>query len=355
MAYKEKLITKAEGLYKTIRIHEINEEAIGFKTFVFEEGHNILYKAGQYLTLVHKQGSEEVRRSYSITSSPALNEPLSIGVKRVENGFFSRQLIDTAKPGDVLQTIGSGGFFVLPDDVENYGQLFFFAAGSGITPVYSLLKTALHAHPHLSLILIYSNASAAKTVFLIQLQELQKLFPQRFHLKLLFSNSIHLAKARLHRDMILKLLDQLSVKDVNAILFYICGPESYMRLCTYTLQEMGIEPANIKKENFIIHPVAYRDALPPDKEIHTAYIRLGTVIHEVIVHYPDSILKAAKKAGIVLPYSCEAGRCGNCVATCTSGKVWHSYNEVLTEKELQKGLVLTCVGHPVGGDVILEI
>jgi ring-1,2-phenylacetyl-CoA epoxidase subunit PaaE len=344
-----------EGLYKKLVIHAITEEVKGFKTFAFEEGHGIHYRAGQYLTFVQFLHGTEVRRSYSITSAPSLREPLTIGVKRVENGIFSRQLIDHAKPGDELLTTGSGGFFVLPDDVANYKQLFFFAAGSGITPVYSLIKTALHQHPHLSLVLVYSNASAEKTIFLPSLQKLQKRFPQRFHLELLFSNSIHLLKARLHRDLIVQFVRQLSVAEKDKRLFYICGPENYMRLCTYTLQEHGISPANIKRENFIIHTAPKRDRIPPDKADRKALIHIGDSIHNITVHYPDSILKAARKEGMILPYSCDAGRCGNCVAKCTKGTVWHSYNEVLTEKELQKGLVLTCVGHPVGGDVELLI
>src|SRR5881398_2074813 len=100
------------GLLKKLRIYAVNEEMNGFKTFVFEDGHNIHYKAGQYLTFVYNQNQQEVRRSYSITSSPVLQEPLTIGVKRIENGMFSRQLIDHAKPGDELWTPGSGGLFI---------------------------------------------------------------------------------------------------------------------------------------------------------------------------------------------------------------------------------------------------
>ena len=146
------------GLYKTLIIKSIKEEVKDFKTFCFDA--DFTYKAGQYITLVYKLNNEETRRSYSITSSPVLNEPLSIGVKRIENGFFSRKLIDTAKiVNDDLITIGAGGLFVLPDDIANYKQLFFFAAGSGITPIYSLIKTALHQYKHLHVVLIYSNAS----------------------------------------------------------------------------------------------------------------------------------------------------------------------------------------------------
>lgn len=343
-----------ESIYKEVRIRSVREEVKDFKTIVFEEGHHLSYKAGQYLTLVRFEAGEELRRSYSIISSPRLNEPLSIGVKRVENGAFSRFLVDHAKPGDEIRTIGSGGFFVLPDDTDNYAQLFFFAAGSGITPVYSLIKTTLHTIPHLFVVLVYSNASVEKTIFLSELQALQEKFAFRFHIEFLFSNTANLSKARLHRDMIFSLL-QTHVKAEVQTLFYICGPESYMRLCTYTLQEAGVAAVNIKKENFYFSGVARRDAYPPDKQNHTTVISLADKVYKIPVHYPDSILRAARKEGVVLPYSCEAGRCGNCVAKCLEGTVWHSYNEVLTEKELSQGLVLTCVGHPVGGDVTLQL
>ena len=341
--------------YKTLRIHSITEEIKNFKTFVFEEGHGISFSSGQYLTLVHFQGKEEVRRSYSIISSPVLNEPLAIGIKRVENGVISRELVDHAKPGDEIITTGSGGFFTLPEDPENYGQLFFFAAGSGITPILSLIKTALYAYPHLSVVLVYSNASPRKTIFLATLAQLQQQFPQRFTLEFLFSNSSQLSLARLNRELIISYLKKFLSNKKDKTVFYTCGPEAYMRLCIYTLQAEGIPAEHIKKENFYFSELKKRDSAPPDANDRQAVIHLGNKELDFTVHYPDSILKAAKKNGFLLPYSCEAGRCGNCVARCTKGSVWHSYNEVLTEKELSQGLVLTCVGHPNGGDIELVI
>ncbi len=342
-------------LYKTIRIKEIKEEIKGFKLFVFKDGHNITYQSGQYLTLVTMHNKQEVRRSYSITSAPILKEPLSIGVKRIENGIFSRLLIDHAQVGDELVTIGSGGFFTLPENIRDYQQLFFFAAGSGITPIYSLLKTALHEHPHLSVVLIYSNASLHKTAFFQELMQLKEDFGNRFHPEFLFSNAANLSKARLHRDLLFQLIKTLAAPGWAQILHYICGPQSYMRMCTYTLQEMGMPHENIRKENFIIETVRHASVAPPDKAEHRVQIVLPHKMYEIAVQYPDTILSAAKKQGISLPYSCEAGRCGNCVARCTKGTVWHSYNEVLTDKELNKGLILTCVAYPIGGDVRLEI
>jgi ferredoxin-NADP reductase len=344
-----------QGLYKTIRIQSINEEVKGFKTFVFEDEHDIRYKAGQYITLVQQVAGEEVRRSYSITSSPQLNEPLTIGVKRVENGLFSRQLIDHAKPGDKWTTTGAGGLFVLPDNIQDYHQVFFFAAGSGITPIYSLIKTILHCYPHLSVVLIYSNALPEKTVFYQALQQLAEKFKERFILEFLYSTNPKLEKARLYRELLLELTDKLSVTEKGKTLFFVCGPESYMRMCIFTLQAIGVPKNNIKRENFVVHSISHKNILPPDKETHQVQINFGEKSYEFDVVYPDSILKAAKKIGINLPYSCEVGRCGNCVAKCVKGTVWHSYNEVLTDRELEQGLVLTCVGHPVGGDLILAL
>ncbi len=344
-----------DGLYKTLRIQHITEAIKDFKIFSFANDHNIKYKAGQYLTFVYHSHNEEIRRSYSITSSPILHELLSIGIKRVENGLFSRKLTDNAIVNDALITIGAGGLFILPDDLSNYKQVFFFAAGSGITPVYSLIKTLLYAHQHVHVVLIYSNASPGQTIFFNELKLLEQKFQHRFKLKFLFSDFVDLSKARLHRNLIVDFLNEFSVADFTETLFYICGPGSYMRLCTYTLQEMDVPKNNIKRENFVINSINKRDALPPDKTTHNIIIHLNNNEYNYAAHYPDSILQAAKKRNISLPYSCEAGRCGSCVARCLKGNIWHSYNEVLTDKELKQGLILTCVAHAMHGDVELEI
>jgi ring-1,2-phenylacetyl-CoA epoxidase subunit PaaE len=343
------------GIFKKLKIREIKEEIKGFKTIIFEDNELISYKPGQYITLVDQQPNEEIRRSYSISSTPALNEPLSIGIKRIENGYFSRMLVDKAKVGDELLTIGSGGFFILPDNILDYQQIVFLAAGSGITPVYSLLKSVLFEHPNIKVLLIYSNPSPEKTVWHNELQKLAKEYEHRFVLELIFSNTPDLTRAHLYRELLLEFLFAYNIRNFNQTLFYICGPEVYMRMCTYVLQEEGVPKDNIKKENFIIQRREPSMKLPPDTENHQVCIKLAQNNYRFVVNYPDSILKAAKKQGIQLPYSCETGRCGNCAALCVQGKVWLSYNEVLTEKDLAFGLTLTCVGHPIGGDVSLLI
>jgi ferredoxin-NADP reductase len=342
-------------LLKKLTVARIVEEAPGFKSFVFEENAatRIHYKAGQYLTFIQYFNGVETRRSYSIVSSPAQDEPLMVGVKRIENGVFSRFMTDKVQPGDVLETIGAAGLFTLPEDIDDYIQVFFFAAGSGITPIFSILKTVLHQHTNIHAVLIYSNHSLAKTAFLQELQQLQQQFRDRFTIEFLFSNDKNFYRAHLHRDFIFSLVHQYKRASLQQALAYVCGPINYMRMCIFTLQELNIPTENIKKENFSTQKVATKIE-PPDKQAYNVNIHFAGQSYTITVQYPDTILKAAKEAGIILPYSCEAGKCGNCTMRCTQGNVWMSYNEVLTERDIQQGLVLTCVGHPVFGDVELH-
>jgi ring-1,2-phenylacetyl-CoA epoxidase subunit PaaE len=337
-------------------IKEVHEEIPGFKTIAFDEGHHVSYTPGQYLTLIRQDNSgEEVRRSYSIVSVPFLSEPLTIGVKRVANGFFSRQLVDHAKAGDKVQAAGAGGLFVLPEDIQRNPQIFFLAAGSGITPIFALIKSVLFEHSHVSVVLIYSNSSPAQAIFLQQLLQLQQQFATRFHLELLFSNIADLSKARLYRELLMKFVNQYAVVNFEKILFYVCGPEAYMRMCIYVLQEHHVPANNIRKEVFLIHKKSAALLLPPDKQTHSVTIYMPDREYKFKVHYPDTILQAARKNGITLPYSCETGRCGNCAARHLQGSVWMSYNEVLTQKDIDNGLTLTCVGHPLNSDVELRM
>lgn len=338
----------------TLTIKRIREEAPDFKTFELEPDQPLAYSAGQYLTLVHNNELQEARRSYSITSSPALQEPLSIGVKRIANGFFSRRLVDAAKVGDVLHAAGAAGFFVLPEDLHQYKQVMLCAAGSGITPIFSILKTILHGHPSINVILVYSNRTPKHAAFRGELEQLALDFPGRFALEMLYSNSPDLRRARLYRDLLLDFVQQHTVAPAEQLLGYICGPLNYMRMCYYALRQARIPDENIRRENFDTTKVATAQR-PPDTDPHQVTLLRNGKSHQLTVQYPDTILRAARNAGLPVPFSCEAGRCGNCTARCSSGEVWMSYNEVLTERDLKKGLVLTCVGYPVGGDVELEM
>jgi ring-1,2-phenylacetyl-CoA epoxidase subunit PaaE len=346
---------KATGTIQLI-IEEIIAVGKGVKFFYFtrESSKAIQYKPGQYLTFILSEDQSEIRRSYSLCSTPGIDERLCIGVKRIDNGTFSRYLYDEVKVGDKLWTVGPGGVFVLPGDVHKFRQIYFFAAGSGIVPIYSLLKACLYHYTELQIILIYSNSSPATAMFLQELKQLQIEFPGRLLIEFLFSNSQNLLRARLHPDLLRSIVHEHSKGNEPGSLYYICGPEAYMRLCIFTLRAMDVPADLIKKEIFHTYKTV-RKIDPPDKATYEVTIVAGPVIHKIREEYPFSILQSARKAGLSLPYSCDAGRCGNCLAKCTSGKVWMSYNEVLTDRELSEGFILTCTGHAIGGDVSIII
>jgi ferredoxin-NADP reductase len=334
-------------------IASITEEYPGFKTIGFVPGHGLQYKAGQYLTLSGVGGFPGLRRSYSIVSSPLLSEPLAIGVQRIDNGQASRWLIDKARVGDQIDTTGVGGFFVLPEQLEPDALFVFLAAGSGITPIISLIKTILHGHPTATILLVYSNASKERTVYYQTLIGLQQHFPARMNIEFIYSNNKYLYRAHLNRELLLELVYGFTGNSPDKAWYYTCGPEAYMRFCSYTLQQTGVSPARIRRELFQVQK-PLPPATPPDRQPHIVSLNWRNSIHRFLVQYPDTILTVALRNGIDLPYSCRTGRCGSCVLHCTEGKVWMSNNEVLTDLELEAGWILSCVGYPVDGAVELR-
>jgi ferredoxin-NADP reductase len=342
------------GAFQQLIIEKIREETKNFKTFFFREGHGLQYEAGQFITLIDRTGLQEIRRSYSIVSSPALKEGLAIGVKRLDNGFFSRKLVDRARPGDTVITSGVSGFFKLPENIQSFKNFFFFAAGSGITPVLSLIKTILHVYPDKKLYLSYSSPSVKSAAYHQDLIKTQRLYLDRLTVNFLFSNAPDLRKARLNREFLLEILE-VNTADKEKTFFYTCGPPSYMRLVIFLLLEEGYSQEHIKREDFNPGNKKLSLRMPPEKNNYWVKMKLGDSHVDFLVQYPDTILQAAKRIKLILPYSCETGKCGTCAAHCISGKVWHSNNEVLTDQDLAKGLILTCTGYPQSDDLVLEI
>lgn len=338
-------------LIKQLKIVRVIEETGQAKTFVLEPlgDWKPVYKSGQFLTLVFKTHHGEKRRSYSISSSPQLKEALSITVKKIDNGEFSRLLIQHAKEGDVLYTSGISGFFTLPDSKQT--SYCFLAAGSGITPCFSLVKTLFFSTTS-KVVLIYSNRDKNDTIFYKELLKLQQDFPDRLIIHFLFSDSNDLYHKRLSKWLLEQLLEKYLPGEIRQTQFYICGPFEYMQTVEITLLNYA-DKEKIVKENFSSFP-RLKSPAPPDLGSHEVTIKINGNTHRFSVKYPKTILAAAKERGIELPYSCEAGRCGSCTATCTKGKVWMAYNEVLVDKEVEAGRVLVCQGFPIDGDVNLE-
>ncbi|BAV08253.1 ring-1,2-phenylacetyl-CoA epoxidase subunit PaaE [Filimonas lacunae] len=342
------------SIYKRVQVTRIIRETANASTFELTplDGWQPGYQSGQFITLVFTHHGTEERRSYSFSSAPELHQPMRITIKRVVNGMYSRHLLDHTQEGDIFITSGISGYFRLPEKNAPVQQLFFLAAGSGITPVYALLQTALHT-TSLPVTLVYSNRSEEETIFLAPLQQLQQQYPQRLSIEFLNSSHSSVYKSRLSNWLLLQLLKKLLQVPLAQCAFYLCGPFEYMRTISITLLTEGTPAANIKKEDFSPFKPVHKPQ-PPDITAHQVEIQVAEQVHSITVQYPQSILAAAKSRGIVLPYSCEAGRCGSCTATCTRGDIWMAYNEVLMDDEIAKGRVLTCQGYPINGDATIQ-
>jgi ring-1,2-phenylacetyl-CoA epoxidase subunit PaaE len=199
-------------------------------------------------------------------------------------------------------------------------------------------------------VLIYSNHDKESTIFYHELLELRERFNFRFDIRFLFSNLFDIYNSRLGKWLLPQLLEQYRKVEKALLQCYVCGPWDYMQMVQLTLLSEDIALHQIHKEQFSTVP-RLQKPVPPDTDLHKVLVdhRGGRI--ELEVQYPNTILAAAKAAGIDMPYSCESGRCGSCVATCTQGKVWMAYNEVLMEEEVTAGRFLCCQAYPVGGDI----
>lgn len=327
-----------------VRIKGIRQETRDCKSYVVEavNGSKIDYKAGQFLTVIVQLHGQEVRRSYSICSCPGVDEDLFFAIKRVENGELSRYLLDTLQVDDIIECLPPTGRFVI--DTPDSDQSVFIAAGSGITPCFSLIKHLLYNFSHHRVLLIYQNRDEEEAIFQDELVGLTQQFPS-FTLHEVYSSprDHHTHHSlRLNNNLLERLL--LQYVEQRSVRFYLCGPESFMRMAEFTLKVMGYNQELIRKENF------YAVAPPPpfmvDKTPHEVTIHFRGKTEKIQVGYPSNILEVALKHHIKLPFSCRGGRCSTCTARCTSGKVKMSINDVLTPKDLADGLILPCVAYP---------
>jgi Flavodoxin reductases (ferredoxin-NADPH reductases) family 1 len=332
-----------------LRVDAIRWETADTATFFLSEasGKKISYKAGQFITLIFTHRDEEIRRSYSLSSSPDERQ-LSITVKRIANGEISRFMLTKVKAGDVLNAVAPAGRFTVTNFTAPK-DIVFFAAGSGIVPVYSQLKYILHRNGDSKLTLFYSSQDQTSVLFADGLQELQNQHPGRLKIIHLLSDK----GKRLNNINLEQLLKQQVHFELNRAEFYLCGPFAYMRMVRLTLLYMGLDNARIRKENFVLETVAVTSGYAnyPPRYIR---IKFNNEVHDLMVGENQTILQAALQNNLQLPYSCRAGICSACTANCTSGHIDMSVNDVLTELDLSHGLVLTCTGHPVSDDVVIE-
>jgi ferredoxin-NADP reductase len=334
---------------RKFRIAQIIPETADTKTFVLQpiDDAPFEYQAGQFVTLLFDEYGQEVRRSFSFSTAPGVDELPAITIKRVPNGLVSRRLLDYAKEGDVLTALEPSGRFIIPaHEVPNH--VFLVGAGSGITPLFSLLKQLLYAEPQTYITLLYSNKTVESTVFYAQINQLQAAYPNRLKVIFFWGNAKNLQQARLNNSLLEEIVEQhlLSAKDDTA--FYTCGPLHFMLMVQITLLTMGFAKDSIHREFYTV------DTKPPTpKQYKPQFVTLDFKGISTTVEVVNNltILDAGLKAGLPLPYNCRSGQCGSCIAQCAKGVVEMEYNEILTDEEVTLGRVLTCMAHPLTADV----
>jgi ring-1,2-phenylacetyl-CoA epoxidase subunit PaaE len=313
------------------------------------------YQAGQHVTIRALVEATDVRRSYSICAN-ANQGKLRVGIKRLPGGAFSSWATSQLRAGDELEVMPPVGEFTVDPRPIHYGAI---AAGSGITPVLSLLSTTLEAEPGCRWTLIFGNRGAESVMFLDELEGLKDRYPQRLQLVHVLSREqgiTPLFSGRLDRPKLEELLDRV-VAPARVEEWFLCGPFEMVSAAREVLVDRGSPPELIHDELFFAGPLD-PDSLPPvpDQSEGTVMLTLTLDGRTTTTRLrPEvSILDAALRVRPELPFSCKGGMCASCKARLKAGEVSMDKNWALIESELAAGYILTCQSHPRGEAVVVD-
>ena len=356
-------MSAAHPRFHRLAVNDVRREAADAVSLSFAIPNELAdyyrFLPGQYLTLRTTMDGEEVRRSYSICSGPDDGE-LRIAVKKLDGGAFSNWAADELRAGDELEVMTPTGRFGVapaPDEARLYAG---FAAGSGITPILSIVKGVLARERDSRFFLFYGNRSTSGMMFLEALEELKDRFMQRFSLFHVISGEeqdIPILHGRLDGDKVRVLLRRLvPASSIDHV--FICGPTGMSEDIEATCRELGIAEDRIHVERFVSglggkpRPKAVVPSTAPPKA-HAALIIDGKR-REVPVAEGEAILDAALRAGIDLPFACKGGMCSTCRAKLVEGEAAMDVNYSLEPWELKAGFILTCQAKPVSQKVVVD-
>lgn len=314
---------------------------------------------GQNITLRKFFGDEEIRRSYSICASPSENE-LRVAVKKADNGLFSNFAISQLKKGDVLDVLPPTGNFYTTIHSSQEKEYLFIAAGSGITPIISLIKTIFSTEQASNVTLLYGNKTMASIIFKDQLEALKDKYLQRFALHYIFSREKTESDFNFGRIDDAKLTQASKFINLNKIdNFFICGPEPLIFTVKDFLLKKGIEADKIHFELFTTptreHIKIYKPAEENTQEGSDITMKIdGRSFNFKLEYNGQSILDAGLDEGADLPFACKGGVCCSCKAKLIEGEVEMAANYGLEKSEIKNGFILTCQSHPRTKKVVVD-
>ncbi|PWT75404.1 MAG: phenylacetate-CoA oxygenase/reductase subunit PaaK [Bacteroidetes bacterium] len=355
--------------FRNLKIKDIREETPDCLSISFEIPEEckeeFQYIQGQNITVRTRIDGEDVRRSYSICSSPLENE-LRIAVKKIKGGKFSNYAFRGLIKNHSLDVLPPTGQFFTRLDASNKKKYLAFAAGSGITPVISIIKTTLATEPNSEFTLVYGNRDRNSIIFKEEIEALKNYYMDRFNVHHTLTREkmdAPISQGRIDTDKCEVLFKHLiSLEDINE--FFICGPESMIFSIRDWLEAHGVERKKIHFELFTVPgQITYANlqtkkgnysAVSTEKKSKVAIKIDGITFDFELSQQGDSILNAALREGADLPFSCKGGVCASCRAKLIEGKVKMDTNYALEPDELEAGFILTCQSHPESESVMID-
>lgn len=351
--------------FHPVTVKEVRQETPDCVSVVFDIPASLqqdfTFIQGQSLTLRTILNGEELRRTYSLCSSP-LDKEWRVAIKKVENGLFSRHANETLKKGDQLELMPPVGNFYTELNAANRKQYLAFAAGSGITPVLSLIKTTLACEPHSEFTLVYGNRNRQSIIFFEELEGLKNKYMDRFTLIHVLSREKTDTPLNFGRITVEK-LDELQhlINYAGADDFFLCGPEEMIFCVKDYLELAGIDRKKIHFELFTSPGQAKKTGPTERKQVHTGAISRITIKLDgrsldisLPLNSDTTLLDAALQQGADLPYACKGGMCCTCKAKLLEGEVSMDVHWGLEEEEVEKGFILTCQSHPKTEKVVVD-
>jgi len=350
--------------FHSLKIKNIRRETSDCVSVSFEVPEDLaeqfLYREGQNITIRKSINGEDLRRSYSICAAPHESE-LKVAIKKVDGGLFSSFANEHLQAGDTLEVMPPSGKFNVKASADIKGNYLAIAAGSGITPVISIIKHVLKSNNDSSFTLIYGNKTRASIIFFDELEGLKNKYMQRFNFINIFS------RERTDADINYGRIDENKLSALSHLVpfgsfddIYICGPEQMIFASENFLKEKGIDKSRIHFELFTTpgqtfaagkNNVAADDAGPKSK----ISIKVdGRSVDFDLGFDTESILDAALKNGADLPFACKGGVCCTCRAKLVEGEVRMDVNYALEPEEVEQGFILTCQSHPVTDKVVID-